>query len=248
MPIKKIVDNLYNKNLSKFDEIEQEKASQEQKRQEYIDKWNKTTGVMNPGEPKLAQVPTILQSTPTGFAELGALQQQRKKDIEEASKNISILQAPINKQAALFSPLSEENISPIASDIYEYKTNLKDQLSKDIGSISTSWVNVDDFGEGVFNAKSGDLSDEAKLLANKIWASKKYEPSAKEESIKEAVKYMLGNQYMDKANEASSFNLLAENKDIYGAGGNQTFLANSLWNGFSKGLAYGFASKEKGSL
>lgn len=235
MPIKKIVDNLYNKNLSKFDEIEQEKASQEQKRQEYIDKWNKTTGVMNPGEPKLAQVPTILQSTPTGFAELGALQQQRKKDIEEASKNISILQTPINKQAALFSPLSEENISPIASDIYEYKTNLKDQLSKDIGSISTSWVNVDDFGEGVFNAKSGDLSDEAKLLANKIWASKKYEPSAKEESIKEAVKYMLGNQYMDKANEASSFNLLAENKDIYGAGGNQTFLANSLWNGFSKG-------------
>ena len=242
MPIKKAVQSIYEKHKSKFDEIDQEKAAQEKARQEYIDKWNKTTGVMNPGEQKFAQVPTLLQSTPTGFAQLGAFQEQRKRDIEDANNNISIIGSPTfgvnklpNKQASAFSPLAEENVSPIAGDIYKYKTKLGDQLSNDIGSITSSFVNADDFGEGVFNPKSGDLSDEAKLLANRIWASKKFNPAEKESSIKEAVKYMLGSQYMDKIDQASTYNLLAENKDISGAGGNQTYLANSFWNGFSKG-------------
>jgi hypothetical protein len=242
MPIKKAVQNIYEKNKSKFDEIDQEREAQEKRRQEYIDKWNKTTGVMNPGEQKFAQVPTILETTPQGLTQLGAFQEQRKSEQEEANKNISILGAPFvgvnklqDKQAAAFSPVSEPNVLPLAQDIYKYKTELGDKLSGDIGSVTSMFVNTDDFGEGVFNGKSGDLSDEAKMLANKIWASKKFDPSAKDESIKEAVKYMLGDQYMDKINQASTFNLLAENKDIYGAGGNQTFIANSFWNGFSKG-------------
>jgi hypothetical protein len=241
MPIKKAVQNIYEKNKSKFDEIDQEREAQEKRRQEYIDKWNKTTGVMNPGEPQFAQVPIVLQPTPTGFSQLGSFQEQRKKDQDEANRNISILGAPIvgvnklPKPTDAFSPFEEGNISPIAQDIYKYKNKLNDMLSSDIGSITSAWVSPDDFGEGVFSGKSGDLSDEAKMLANKIWASKKYDPSTKEESIKEAVKYMLGSQYMDKVNQASAFNLLAENKDIYGAGGNQTFIANSFWNAFSKG-------------
>jgi len=226
MPIKKAVQNIYEKNKSKFDEIDQEKAAQEKRRQEYIDKWNKTTGVMNPGEPQFAKVPIVLQPTPTGFSQLGSFQEQRKKDQDEANRNISILGAPIvgvnklPKPTDAFSPFEEGNISPIAQDIYKYKNKLNDMLSSDIGSITSAWVSPDDFGEGVFSGKSGDLSDEAKMLANKIWASKKYDPSTKEESIKEAVKYMLGSQYMDKVNQASAFNLLAENKDIYGAAGN----------------------------
>lgn len=243
MPIKKAVQNIYEKNKSKFDEIDQEREAQEKRRQEYIDKWNKTTGVMNPGEPQIAQVPTILQPTPTGFSQLGSFQEQRKKEMSDAEKNISIL----GRQPRMVSELDEEgnqipnslyktNRLPFADTIFSDAKKMQSQLNGDIGSIQSLFTPTNDFGSGVFDTKTGDLTKDAKFIANKIWAQSNFDPKEKENSIKDAVKYMLGGQYMDKIDQSASGNILLQNNSMYKNVGESDYITSSIYNTVIKGL------------
>ena len=237
MPIRKIASRLINDTQSNVENWYKQKELQEQKRQEYIDKWKNTTGVLNPGKQEIAQVPTLLQSTPTGFAQLGAFQEQRKKDIEDAEKNISIL----GSQPRLTNELDQDgnpiptstyktNRLPFADTLFSDAKKMQSQLKGDIGSIQSYFTPLEDFGSGVFNTKTGDLSSEAKLMANKIWAQSNYDPKQKEQSIKDAVKYMLGNQYMDKVDQSVSGNILMENSSMFRNPGESDYITNKIYN------------------
>ena len=243
MPIKKIASRLINDTQSNVDNWYKQQDIQEKRRQEYIDKWSKTNGVMNSGWPQVSQVPTLLQSTPTGFAQLGSFQEQRKKEMSDAEKNISIL----GRQPRTVSELDEEgnpipnslyktNRLPFADTIFSDAKKMQSQLNGDIGSIQSLFTPTNDFGSGVFDTKTGDLTKDAKFIANKIWAQSNFDPKEKENSIKDAVKYMLGGQYMDKIDQSASGNILLQNNSMYKNVGEPDYITSSIYNTVMKGL------------
>lgn len=209
MPIKKIASKIINDTQSNVDAWYKKQDDQDQKRQEYLNRWN-TDNIKKEVLPE----PLAINPMPVSFDQLNKLQLQKKENdlAESAMKKYSF-----------------------NGDIANEANKMKDQLNQDIGSVTSMWVNTKDFGQGVYDEKTQTLSPQAKLLAYKIWQSRGLDPKQQDQSAKDAVKYMLGSQYMDKVNDASDLNFLFDEKQHLGLGDNTKNL-RWLASNFSKGL------------
>jgi hypothetical protein len=209
MPIKKIASSIINDTQSNVEAWYEKQGLQEQKRQDYLNKWN-TNNIKKEVLPE----PLAINPMPVSFDQLNKLNRQKEEyDLaDSAMKKYSF-----------------------SGDIASEANKMKDRLNQDIGSVTSMWVDTKDFGQGVYDEKTQTLSPQAKLLAYKIWQSKGFDPKQQDQSAKDAVKYMLGNQYMDKVNDASDLNFLFDEKEYYGLGDNTK---NLRWfaSNFSKGL------------
>lgn len=240
MPLEKIASEIAKGS------VQRQKESQ-QRTQDVIDRWSKTEGVINPnilGGTKFPQVPSVLQPTTEGLAQLGQLQEQNKKyqkeDQELASKlsidNLSAYTPKFNPfvdpYATKKSPFSETELLDMASKAEDEFHNTSGVAT---GAIRNFFERPSDAegvsSQDVYRVKDGkrQLTEETKLEIAKLYNDAKRSGIAKPD-MSEITRAVVANKLYGKAYDVSNIEKLL---NINTQGENQ---GGSIFKGAETGI------------
>lgn len=214
MPIDKIAEEL----AKKSSEIQ---STRRKRQDEVVERWSKTVGVINPnilGDVKLPQVPSVLQPTTEGFAQLGQLQELNKKyqqeDQELASKlSISNLSAYTPKFNPFIDPYAPKK-SPFSEiELLDMSNKAEDEFHNTSGIITGAIRNFFErpsdaegvSSQDVYRIKDGkrELTEETKLEIAKAYNDAKRSGIAKPD-MSQITREVVANKLYGKAYDVSN--------------------------------------------
>lgn len=214
MPLEKIASEIVKGSAQR------QKESQ-QRTQDVIDRWSKTEGVINPnilGDVKFPQVPSVLQPTTEGFAQLGQLQELNKKyqqeDQELASKlSIGNLSAYTPKFNPFIDPYAPKSSTFSEAELLDMSSKAEDEFRNTSGIITGGLRSIFErpsdaegvSSQDVYRIKNGkrELTEETKLEIAKAYNDAKRSGIAKPD-MSQITRDVVANKLYGKAYDVSN--------------------------------------------